>query len=167
MKHQRGLWGHVWPWSAGLGTAAPSLPALSWHTSFLPLGPDARVGGLFPFAGRLQEEQAEMASAGRAAGEDAGERGQRPGQAQLRSTRASVASRRTSASTRGAGHCPGVVCASTAVFYFCTTSRAQHAVSLGDPSIVLCICFMPLSCADRHVDASATCALKVRAASSP
>lgn len=52
-------------------------------------------------------------------------------------------------------------------FYFCTTSRAQHTVSLGDPSVVLCICFMPLSCADRHMDASATCALKVRAASSP
>lgn len=59
-----------------------------------------------------------MASAGRAAGEDAGERGQRPGQAQLRSTHASVASRRTSASARGAGHCPGVVCASTAAFLF-------------------------------------------------
>lgn len=108
----------MWPWGASLGTTAPSQPAFSWHTSFLSLGPDPRVGGLFPFAGWLQEEQAEMASAGRAAGEDAGERGQRPGQAQLRSTRASVASRRMSASARGAGHCPGVVCASTAVFLF-------------------------------------------------
>lgn len=65
----------------GLGTG--DFPAATQRLLFLPAGPDARVGGLLPSAGRLQEEQAEVAGSGRAAGEGAGQRGERPGQEEL------------------------------------------------------------------------------------
>lgn len=63
----------MWPFGTGLGRGRISwLPSTLWlFFFFLSLGPDPCIGGLFPFAGWLQKEQAKMAGSCRTAGEDA------------------------------------------------------------------------------------------------
>lgn len=67
-------------WGEGL------FPSRHLVASFLSLslGLDPCVGGLFPFAGRLQKEQAEMAGPCRTAGEDTDQWWKQPDQAELR-----------------------------------------------------------------------------------
>lgn len=111
--------------------AAASLPPSAGRPRS-PLGPDPRLRGLLPPAGRLQEEPAAVAGSGRAAREDAGERGRRPGQVQLTACWAARGLRTCSASARcrraqsGCGVC----------FHCCTVTfaqllRARHVASQG------------------------------------
>lgn len=74
----------MWPSGTSLGRGLISRYHLV--TGFLPLslGLDPCVGGLFPFAGRLQKEQAEMAGSCRTAGEDTDQWWKQPDQAELR-----------------------------------------------------------------------------------
>lgn len=81
------LWSECVMWRSGtslgrgLISQSPSSHQLSF---FLSLGLDPCVRGLFPFAGRLQKEQAEMAGSCRTAGEDTDQWWKQPDQAELR-----------------------------------------------------------------------------------